>query len=137
MGVDLRPPAPIQPINWPTGEEVEVRRPNTYIARFWYKDVQPAFASGDPVQVLDALVKYAAMICPSKTEDQIAQECDEEFLVLLWGYANKRLAQAEEFLGELEGKGRGATAATAPAPPTPSGTSPAELPALAGVPCGT
>jgi hypothetical protein len=128
---------PLEPITWPTGEVVDVKRPNIYASKFWNSDVVPAMAAGGGNNALDALVKFVAMICPSKTEEQIAQECDEPFLLLVCGYAREALEQAQEFVASLLGKSVGATVPPASVPETPSGTSPVGSPAPTAVPCGT
>jgi hypothetical protein len=114
MAVALRPTVALEPVLWPTGEEVAVKRPNVYAAR----------------------VAYVAMICPSKTAEQIAEECDDEFLWLVANYSRERLEQAQAFLLELAGKALAGTAPDSP-PPTSIGTSPVESPGPTAVPCGT
>lgn len=131
--VTLTPTAPLEPIQWPTGEEVQVRRPNIYAAEVW-DQVTDAMSAGDTKGIREALIAFAAMVCPSKTADQIREDCDEEYLFLLAGYARRRLDQARQFLEELSGKAAGATASPQA---EPTGTSPAELPAVAGAPCGS
>lgn len=134
MGLKLRKEGPLEAIEWPTGEDVAVKRPNTYAAAFWYRDVMPAMQGEDHMGAVEALVKYTAMICPGKTEDAIRAECDEEFLILVTGYANNRLKQAEAFLAALSGKA--VAGSPVQSPPSPSGLSPDVSPAPAGVPCG-
>ena len=126
---------PLEPITWPTGEEVAVKRPNIYASKYWNSHVVPAMGK-DGEKFLDALVAFVAMICPAKSAEQIMEECDETFLILVCGYARENLEAAQETVAALLGK---ATAEAAPAspPPTPSGTSPAGSPALTGAPCGT
>lgn len=127
---------PLEPITWPTGEVVEVRRPNIYAAKFWTKTVVPALQKEDTEAVLDGMVQFVAMIVPSKTADQIMEECDEAFLWLVCGYAREALEVAQEMMATFLGKSPAGTAPPS-SPPTPSGTSPAALPAPTGVPCGT
>ena len=133
MPVTLRPTAPLEPIQWPTGEDVAVKRPNLYAAEVWDR-VTDALSRADAKAVRAALVEFVAMLVPSKSPDQIREECDDEFLFLVAGYANGRLEQARAFLEELSGKAAGATASP---PSEPTGTSPAVSPALAGAPCGS
>jgi hypothetical protein len=128
---------PLEPIRWPTGEEVAVRRPNIYASKFWLKTVAPAFAKQDSEAALDGMVQFVNMVCPSKSVEQIMEECDESFLILVCGYAREALEAAAEMLAEVLGKSVAGTADPASAPPTPSGTSPAASPAPLGAPCGT
>jgi hypothetical protein len=128
---------PLEPITWPTGEEVAVRRPNIYASKFWTKTVAPAFAKNDSEAALDGMAQFVAMICPSKTVEQVMEECDENFLVLVCGYAREQLEAATEMVAGILGKSVAGMEAPASAPPTMSGTSPAESPAPTGVPCGT
>jgi hypothetical protein len=131
MAVALRPVAALEPVIWPTGEHVEVRRPNVYAARVWDTDVV-----GKPDAMRDGLVAYVAMVCPSKTAEQIAEECDDEFLWLVANYSRDRLEQAQAFLLELAGKALAGTAPASP-PPTSTGTSPVASLGPTAVPCGT
>lgn len=127
---------PLEPVKWPTGEEVAVRRPNLYAAKFWNSTVLPALTSGNTDQGIDAMAQFVAMICPSKTVEQIMEECDEPFLFLVCGYAREQLEAAQEAMTGLLGKAMAGTAPASP-PPMPSGSSPAESPAPTAVPCGT
>jgi hypothetical protein len=122
MAIKLRAGGPLEPVEWPTGEEVAVNRPNVYAAKLWDDEVV-----GKPEGIRDGLVRFVAMVCPAKTEDQIRAECDDDFLWLVANYSRERLEQAQAFLLELLGK---AGAGTAPpsAQPTPTGTLPAESP---------
>jgi hypothetical protein len=120
---------PLEPITWPTGEDVAVKRPNIYASKFWTK--------GDSEAALDGMVQFVSMICPGKSVDQIMEECDENFLILVCGYARENLEAAMEALGVMLGKSVAGTAVPASAPPTTSGTSPVVSPAPTGVPCGT
>ena len=122
MSVKLRPARALEPVEWPTGEDVVVKRPNTYAAEHWDAVVLPAMESQDTKAFIAALVSFVALVCPSKTEDQIRQECDEDFLWLVANYARDRMEVAQQFLAQAMGKAKGATA---PAPPAPTGTSPA------------
>lgn len=131
MAVTLRPVAPLEPVLWPTGEEVAVKRPNLFAAKVWDEE-----CAAKPEQLREGLVRFVAMVCPSKTEDQIREECDEEFLWLVANYARERLDQARAFLEQAVGKVPGATAPASP-PPTDTGTSPDASPAPAGAPCGS
>jgi hypothetical protein len=115
------------------GEDVAVKRPNLYAAEVW-DQVTDAMAKGDAKAIRESLVEFVAMVCPSKTVEQIREECDDEYLFLVAGYANGRLNQARAFLEELAGKVAGATASP---PDAPTGTSPVESPALAALPCGS
>ena len=133
MPVTLRPTAPLEPVQWPTGEEVAVKRPNLYAAEVWDRVVD-AMGKADAQKVRAALVEFVAMICPSKSSSQIMDECDDEYLFLVAGYANGRLEQARAFLEELSGKAAGAAASP---PSEPTGTSPDVSPALAAAPCGS
>jgi hypothetical protein len=126
---------PLEPIVWPTGEEIAVKRPNIYASRFWNKTVAPAMEKADQEAATEGLVEFVNMICPSKTKEQIMEECDEQFLMLVCGYSRGALEQAQAFLGEVLGKSPAGTDPASP-PPMPSGTSPAELPAPTAVPCG-
>lgn len=125
MAVILKPATPLEPVQWPTGEDVGVRRPNLYAAEVWDRDV--VGNDGNPDALRAGLVKFVSMVCPSKSEEQIKEECSEDFLLLVAGYARDRLEQATQFLDELSGKAAGAVAD--PALPAPTGTSPAESPA--------
>lgn len=131
MAVALRPAVALEPVLWPTGEEVAVRRPNVYAARVWDTEV-----IGKTENMRDGLVKFVAMVCPSKTAEQVAEECDDDFLWLVANYARERLEAAQQFLADIMGKAAAGTAPASP-PPTSTGTSPVESPALTGVPCGT
>jgi ABC-type glycerol-3-phosphate transport system substrate-binding protein len=132
VAVKLRQSGPLEPVEWPTGEEVAVHRPNVYAAAFWDTEV-----IAKPEQMREGLVKFVAMVCPSKTEDAIRAECDDDFLWLVANYSRERLEQAQAFLSELLGKSpAGTAAAPASAPPMPTGTSPVESPAPTAVPCG-
>ncbi len=133
MPVTLRPTAPLEPIQWPTGEDVPVRRPNLYAAEVWDR-VTEAIGQADTRAIREELVAFVAMICPSKTPEAIREECDDEYLFLVAGYANGRLDQARKFLEELAGKAAGATASP---PSEPTGTLAPESPAPAGAPCGS
>jgi hypothetical protein len=124
VAVKLRQAGPLEPVEWPTGEEVQVNRPNVYAAKLWDDEVV-----GKPDNIRDGLVRFVAMVCPSKTEDQVRSECDDDFLWLVANYSRERLQQAQAFLADLMGKSPAGTAAPASAPPTPTGTSPAESPA--------
>ncbi len=139
MAVSVRQnDGPLEPIRWPTGEEVAVRRPNIYAAKFWNQHVAPAFAAQDNEAALDGMVKFAAMVCPSKTAEQVMEECDENFLLLVCAYSREFLEAAQEAVGTILGKSAAEpTMAPASAPPTPSGISLAESPAPTAVPCGT
>jgi hypothetical protein len=130
MAVALRPAVALEPVIWPTGEHVEVRRPNVYAAKVWDTDV-----IGKPEGMRDGLVAFVAMVCPGKTAEQIAEECDDDFLWLVANYSRERLEAAQQFLADIMGK---AVAGTAPAspPPTSTGTSPVASPAPTAVPCG-
>ena len=134
MPVQLRPSVALEPIQWPTGEDVAVKRPNLYAAEVW-DTVTDAIAKADPKAIREALVAFVGMVCPGKDAEAIRQECDDEFLFLVSGYANGRLDQARAFLEELAGKTTGPT--KAPVPDAPTGTSLDESPAPAGVPCGS
>lgn len=133
MPVALRPSVALEPIQWPTGEDVPVKRPNLYCAEVW-DVVMDTMKLGEPAKVRETLVKFVGMVCPSKSAEQIKEDCDDEYLLLVAGYANGRLDQARKFLEELSGKAAGATASPQA---EPTGTSPAELPAVAGAPCGS
>ena len=130
MAVKLRPSSVLEPVVWPTGEEVVVHRPNVYAAEVWDTDVV-----GKPEQIRLGLVKFVAMVCPSKTEEQVRAECDDDFLWLVANYARERLAVAQAFLEELAGKSP-AGVAPASAPPASTGTSSVVSPAPTGAPCG-
>jgi hypothetical protein len=130
MAVKLRQAGPLEPVEWPTGEEVQVLRPNVYAAKFWDDEV-----AGKPEAIREGLVRFVAMVCPSKTEDAIRQECDDDFLWLVANYSRERLEQAQAFLAELLGKALAGTAPASP-PPTPTGTSSVGSPAPSAVPCG-
>jgi hypothetical protein len=130
MAVKLRQSGPLEPVEWPTGEEVAVNRPNVYAAAYWDTEVIPK-----PEQMREGLVTFVAMVCPSKTEDQIRQECDDDFLWLVANYSRERLEAAQEFLVGLMGKSPAGTAPASP-PPMDTGTSPVESPAPTAVPCG-
>jgi hypothetical protein len=131
MAVALRPAVALEPVLWPTGEEVPVRRPNVYAARVWDTEV-----IGKTENMRDGLVKFVAMVCPSKTAEQVAEECDDDFLWLVSNYSRERLEAAQAFLAELMGKAVAGTAPDSP-PPTSTGTSPVASPAPTAVPCGT
>jgi ABC-type glycerol-3-phosphate transport system substrate-binding protein len=132
VAVKLRQSGPLEPVEWPTGEEVAVHRPNVYAAAFWDTEV-----IAKPEQMREGLVRFVAMVCPSKAEDAIRAECDDDFLWLVANYSRERLEQAQAFLSELLGKSpAGTAAAPASAPPMPTGTSPVESPAPTAVPCG-
>jgi hypothetical protein len=131
VAVKLRPTSALEPVVWPTGEEVAVNRPNVYAAEVWDTEVV-----GKPEQARAGMVKFVAMICPSKTEEQVRTECDEEFLVLVASYSRDRLETAQAFLEELAGKSP-AGAAPASAPPASTGTSSVESRAPPGAPCGS
>jgi hypothetical protein len=130
VAVKLRQAGPLEPVEWPTGEEVAVKRPNVYAAQFWDEDVVKR-----PEQLRDGLVAFVAMVCPSKTVEQIREECDDDFLWLVANYSRGRLEQAQAFLADLLGK---AGAGTAPpsAPATDTGTSSAASVVPSAVPCG-
>jgi hypothetical protein len=108
-----------------------VLRPNVYAAAFWDNEVITK-----PEQMREGLVKFVALVCPSKTEQQVRDECDDDFLWLVANYSRERLEQAQAVLADLTGKAPAGTAAPASAPPTSTGTSPAALPAPTAVPCG-
>ena len=133
MPVALRPARVLEPVLWPTGEEVPVKRPNAYSAEYWDTVVIPAIEAGDPKAIRAGLVAFVAMVCPAKTEQQIRDECDDDFLWLAANYSRERLEAAQAFLVELAGKTMGAAV---PAPDAPTGTSPDGSPAPTGVPCG-
>jgi hypothetical protein len=130
VAVKLRPGGKLEPVEWPTGEEVAVVRPNVYAAAFWDTEVV-----AKPEQLREGLVKFVAMVVPGKTEQQVRDECDDDFLWLVANYSRERLEQAQAFLADLMGKSPAGTAPASP-PPTNTGTSPAESPAPTGVPCG-
>lgn len=133
MPVQLRPARALEPVLWPTGEEVAVKRPNTYAAEHWDTVVLKALEAGDSKGLRAGLVAFVAMVCPAKTEQQIRDECDDDFLWLVANYARERLEAARQWMEELAGKARGATA---PVPPAPTGTSPDGSVAPLAVPCG-
>ncbi len=133
MPVQLRPARALEPVEWPTGEDVAVKRPNTYAAEHWDTVVVKAMGGGDSKTFIAALVAFVALVCPSKTEEQIRQECDEDFLWLVANYARDRMEAAQQFLAQAMGKAKGATD---PAPPAPTGTSPAASAEPLAVPCG-
>lgn len=135
MPVALRPSVALEPIQWPTGEDVPVKRPNVYGAEAW-DAVTDAMTKADTKAARDALVAFVALVVPSKTPDQLREECDDEFLLLVAGYSRGRLEQARAFLEELSGKAAGATVPASP-PSEPTGISPDVSPAPAGVPCGS
>ncbi len=129
MPVALRPSVALEAILWPDGTEVQVRRPNTYAAEVWDIDVVPHMEKGDSVAARRGLVKFVAMVVQGKTEDEIREQCDETYLLLIAGYVNDRLEKAQSFVAELLGK----TAAEAvPASPPPEATGP--LPAASAAP---
>jgi hypothetical protein len=123
VAIQLRPGGPLEAVEWPTGEEVAVTRPNVYAAKFWDDEVV-----AKPEQMRDGLVRFVAMVCPSKTEDQIRAECDDDFLWLVANYSRERLGAAQEFLADIMGKSPAGTDPASP-PPMPTGTSPAASPA--------
>jgi hypothetical protein len=136
MAVDLRPDGfgPLEPVTWPTGEVVPVTC-NLYASNFWNRKVMPALTSGSD-DAADLMVQFVAMVCPSKTVEQIMEECDEAFLLIVSGYARRKLDAALELLGVVSGKSEAGTAPPSD-PMTPSGTSPAVSPAPTAGPCGT
>jgi hypothetical protein len=137
MAIEVREnEGPLEPVTWPTGEEVVVRRPNIYAHRFWIKVAEPAMEKEDQEAALDALVEFTNMICPSKSKEQIMEECDVEFLMLVCGYSRGALKAAKEFVAGVMGKSPAGTDPASP-PPTMSGTSPVESLVLTAVPCGT
>lgn len=129
MPVALRPSTPLEPILWPDGSEVAVRRPNTYAAETWDTEVAPHLEKGDSVAARRGLVKFVSMVVVGKSEDEIREQCDEAYLFLLAGYVNDRLQQAQAFVAELLGK---TTAEAVPASPPPAPTGP--LPAASAAP---
>ena len=138
MAVEVRiGGGPLEPVTWPTGEEVAVRRPNLFAAKHWAQKVAPALGSGDETALIDALAEFVAKVCPSKTVEQISEECDLPFLMLVAGYSREQLEAAQEFVAAVLGK---APAGTAPAPASPppmsSGTSPAASAEPLAAPCG-
>ena len=122
---------PLEPVKWPTGEDVAVKRPNLHAARFWNRNVTPALDKGDEDAAMEAMVKFVALCC-TKTEEQIWEECDTHFLMLFCGYVRGRLEAAQQFVTDLMGKSPAGTA-PASAPPTSTGTSEAESPAPTAV----
>jgi hypothetical protein len=130
VAVKLRPGGKLEPVEWPTGEEVQVLRPNVYAAAFWDTEVITK-----PEQMRDGLVRFVAMVVPAKTEQQIRDECDDDFLWLVANYSRERLEQAQAFLADLMGKSP-AGPAPASVPPTSTGSSPAGSPERTAAPCG-
>lgn len=110
MAVRLKYVGPLEPVQWPTtGEEVAIRRPNLYASEVWDAQVAVHFDNAEKSgELRDGLVAFVARICPSKTVEQIREECSEEFLWLVANYSRDRLEEATELLG--------AVTAAAPAP---------------------
>jgi hypothetical protein len=72
MPVALRPSVALEPIQWPTGEDVAVKRPNLYAAEVW-DQVTDAMAKGDAKAIRESLVEFVAMVCPARPSSRSAR----------------------------------------------------------------